>query len=224
MIKSSSLSRLGQLDFFQVISNILAFLQAADLTALQLQKVYDELLAAFNAYDEAIIQTRKTGLTDPLAVLDSERDQSLSGFNDCLKGYSKLLVPAKAAAAKALLTILEKYPYIQGLPSRDETAAIINLLHELKTPERTADTNLLGLTDFVTVLEEKNTAYQTTYNQRTEKEAQYQVEAAKTTRLATELAFRNVVNAINGLEAVFGEEAYRTLSDQINREVGRAKQ
>lgn len=223
MIKSSNLRRLSQLDLFQVISNILSFLQAEDLTVLQLQKMYDVLLAAFNVYDNAIIQSRKTGLTAPLNVLDGERDQTIIGFIECLTGLTRLPLAEKSAAAKELLEIVRKYPNIPSLPLRDETAAIENLLQDLKVPATAANISLLGLTDFVAVLEDKNTAYGTIYNERTTKEVQIQAEAAKQARTDLEQAFKNVANAINGLEVAFSEEPYRNLSNLINKEVERAK-
>ena len=79
------------------------------------------------------------------------------------------------------------------------------------------------MADAVALIREKNTEFETTYNQRTEKEAQIEVEVAKKTRLAVENAFRKLAYAINGLEIAIAEEPYRTLSDQINREVERAQ-
>jgi len=223
MIKTSNLTKLKQLDLFQVIKNILSFLNVADLSILMLQKVADELQTAFEAFDKAIIQARKTGYTELLYELDAARDEVYRGFVALLKSFLSLPFPEKAAAAKALLAIIEKYPYIPTLPLREETAAITNLLQDLDTPEAIVQINLLGMTDAVALIAAKNAEFETTYNQRTEKEALVEVEIGKKTRLALENAFRNVANAINGLEAAFGEEPYRTLSDQINREVARAQ-
>jgi len=224
MIKSSYLGRLKQLDLFQVIKNILVFLNDADLNTLMLQKVTGELQTAFDAFDKAIIKARKTGYTELLYELDSDRDTAYRGFVAFLKSYLSLPFPERAAAAKAILAIVEKYPSIPVLPLREETAAIINLLQDLDTPETIAQIAALGMTEAVALIESKNAEFETTYNQRTEKEAQVEVEVGKKTRLVLEDAFRNVANAINGLEAAIGEEPYRILSDQINREVSRAKQ
>ena len=129
-----------------------------------------------------------------------------------------------AAAAKALLAIVEKYPYIPSLPLREETAAITNLSQDLRQPEALANINLLGAMTFLTAIEEKNQAFEALYNQRTEKEAMEILHLGKTTRLAVEEAFRKVAYAINGLAVAAGEEPYKILSDQINREVARAQQ
>ena len=224
MIKSSNLSKLAQLNLFQVIKNIISFLLAADLQALMLQKPVAELQAAFDAFDKAIIQARKTGYTELLYALDAARDTVYKGFVAFLKSCLSLPFPDKAEAAKAILAIIEKYPYIPSLPLRDETAAMTNLLQDLDNPETIAQLNLLGMLDAVTLIRSKNNEFETTYNQRTEKEALIEVEVGKKTRLELEAAFRSVANAINGLEVAFGEEQYKTLSDQINREVSRAKQ
>ena len=224
MIKSSYLGKLSQLDLFQVIKNILSFLNNADLQTLMLQKVVNELQTAFDAYDKAIIQARKTGYTDLLYQIDAARDGVYKSFTAFLKGCLNMSDAAKAADAKTLLEIIDKYPNIATLPLRDETAAIINLLQDLKQPEIGAKVNFLGASPLVGMLEVENTKFETTYNQRTEKEALVEVEVGKKTRLALEAAFRNVASAINGLAAATDEEPYRVLSDQINREVSRAKQ
>ena len=224
MIKSSNLNRLSQLDLFQVIKNILSFLNAADLQRLMLEKVVAELQITFDDYDKAIVQARKTGYTDLLHQIDISRDGVYRSLVAFLKGCLNMSNDDKAADAKTLLEIIKKYPNIATLPLRDETAAITNLLQDLKQPEIGAKINFLGASPFVGMLEDENIKFENLYNQRTEKEALIEVEVGKKTRLALEAAFRNVASAINGLEAAFGEEPYKVLSDQINREVSRAKQ
>ncbi len=223
MIKSSNLTKLGQLDLFQVIKNILTFLQAVDLKTLHLEKVYNDLKSSFDAFDIAIIQDRKTGFTNSLSELDAERDSLYIGFTSYLRGCLKMPSVPKIEAAKSLLAIIEKYPYIPSLRQRDETAALTNLLQDIKAPEAVEQINLLGAMDFVNAIEEKNTAFENMYNQRTQKEAQTILEETKKARQAVEGAFRAVVSAINGLEDAMGGDAYREISDQINREVLRAQ-
>ena len=224
MIKSSNLARLAQLDLFQVTKNILSFLNAADLQSLMLKKVVTDMQTAFDDFDKAIIKARKTGYTDLLYQTDAARDGVLKGFVSFVKGNLHIGNADKTADAKTLLEIVNKYPYIPTLPLRDETAAITNLLQDLKQSEIFLKVNFLGAAPFIGMLEEENTKFENLYNQRTEKEALLEVEVGKKTRLALEDAFRNVANAINGLAAALGEEQYKTLSDQINREVSRAQQ
>ena len=223
MIKSSNLNKLKQLDLFQVIKNILSFLNVADLRTLMLTKVVADLQIAFNAFDQAIVKARKTGYTELLNELDAARDELYRGFIAYLKSCLLLPFANKAEAAKNLLAIIDNYPYIPTLPLREETAALINLLQDLSTPEAHALINTLDMGEVVAQIAAKNTEYELTYNKRTEKEAEIEVEVAKKTRLAVEDAFRNVATAINGLELAIGEENYRALSDLINKEVERAQ-
>jgi len=223
MIKSSSLSRVKQLALFQVIKNILSFLNNADLSALNLQAPVVVLQAAFDTFDKAIIKARKTGYTDLLYQLDASRDEAYRGFVTFLKSCLMLPFPEKAAAAKDILAIINNYPNIPTLPLIEETAALTNLLQDLDTPEISAKLSSLGMTEVFEEMIDRNTKFEITYNKRTEKEAEIEVEVAKKTRLAVEDAFRKVATAINGLEIAFGEEPYRMLSDQINREVERAQ-
>lgn len=224
MINSSNLRSLSQLDLFQATKNVLSFMQDANLVSLQLKKVYDELLAAFNAFDQAIIQARKTGYTELLNQYDKDRDAAYRSIVAYLKGCVALPDLPKANAAKDLLTIIEKYPHIPSLPLRDETAAITNLVQDLKTTDANSKLVLLGVDGVLNTMDTKNREFEDTYNLRTEKEALIEVEVGKKTRQALEDAFRNVAGAINGLEVAVGEELYRVLSDQINREVSKAKQ
>ena len=94
---------------------------------------------------------------------------------------------------------------------------------DLKVPEMLAKVTLIGALPIWQAVVEKNLAFEMLYNQRTEKEALEILELAKTTRLAVEEAFRKVAYAINGLEVALGEEPYKVLCDQINREVSRAQ-
>ena len=221
MIKSSNLRRIKQLNFFQAIQHILLFLQSSDLVSLKLEALYNELQSKFNAFDDAIIQARKTGLTEILYELDLARDNVYRALLNYLKGCTDHPVENKAAAAKSILAVFDKYPNIPALPPRNESAAIINLLQDL-TPYM-SQLAFIGAREFVVELEQKNTEYEACYMNRTDMASQVEVEIAKETRLAVEKAFRNVANAINGLELVLGEEPYKTLSDQINKEVEQAK-
>ena len=223
MIKSSNLRRLKQLALFQAIENIIAFMQKFDLNELKLQKVFDELVTAFEAFDKAVVQARKTGLTDAINQLDISRDNIFRTLVAFLKGIAGMPMQDRADAANALLAIINKYPNIPTLPLREEGAAITNLLQDFKEPAASTQINMTGAGQFVAMLETTNNEFKDLYNQRTEIEAQIELEVGKKTRIAIEEAFRNVANAINGLAAALGEEPYRTLADQINREVERAQ-
>ena len=224
MIKSHSLSRIKQLNLFQAIKNTLAFLQAANLVDLKLEKVYNELLVAFNAFDEAIIRARKTGLTEILYELDLMRDNLYRMLLSFIKGCAKMPIESNAAAAKSLLEVFLRYPNnLPSLPPREQTAAIINLLQDLNKSPYSAQLTLIGAKELVTLLEQKNAEFENCYLARTDKASQVELELGKKTRSDVEEAFRKLVFAINGLEQAFGEEPYKILSDQINKEVEQAK-
>lgn len=217
MIKTSNFSRLYQLDLFQVITDILATLDAADTTALGFAPLHNLLREKFNVFDDAILQDRKTGLTDQLNQLDNDRDALFLSFAYLVRANLNMPFAEKAEAAALLNNLLDKYRSAQSLPLREETAALTNLAQELQQPTFAAALVTIGAKDTADSLAAKNVEFEQLYQQRTQKESLYRVEAAKTARRDVEDAYRRLVRAVNGLIEINGIDPYQTLCDHINR-------
>ena len=80
MIKSVNLKGISHDDFFQIMTLALAFLKKENLAELKLADVTAQFEKAFNAYDEAFKQARKTGLVDTKNAIDIIRDNLVIGF------------------------------------------------------------------------------------------------------------------------------------------------
>lgn len=211
--------------FFQNMANIKAFLEQEDLEALKLKAVSDEFTAAFNALDTALKPFRKSGLTEGIAELDRRRDMALVGFAAHCRLFATFPDADKAAAAARLLLTLDKYGKApQDKPAREETAIIYNLLQDLDEAPATADIGLIGATQWVTDLRTANTAYEKSYNDRTQHDAAVITGATKEARVAMYEVFRKLVQTINALAFLGGAEPYARLIDNINMEVRRAQQ
>ena len=222
MIKTSNLTKLDQLDFYQVINDILAVFDAADTSTLGFKSLHTLLREKFGIFDDAILQDRKTGMTDQLNRLDNERDSLFVSFSYLVRAGQSMPIPAKAEAANLLSRLLEKYTSAQALPMREETAAITNLMQELEQADYKAAVAAIGAKELIELLNTKNIDFEKLYQERSQKESTYEVESAKRARLDLQEAYRRVVRGINGLIEINGIEEYKTICDQINRIANKA--
>ena len=69
--------------------------------------VWTTFTQAYDAFDDAYAQARKWAQTEDITVLDTSRDQALSGFNGALKSMQSSPNATKQTGAKYLMFIRE---------------------------------------------------------------------------------------------------------------------
>ncbi len=74
-----------------------------------LSTVFADYVAALVAFDNAFAQKRKWAETEDLKELDTARDHALSAFLNMLKAMTASPNAQKAAAARLVMTVREKY-------------------------------------------------------------------------------------------------------------------
>lgn len=225
LVKSINLANARFMDFYQVMSLVQSFLTKEDLVALNLTQEASRLQTAYDAFDKAIKQAQKTGVTNGIIAADDERDNIFTGFTGSLRSLTRFPDEEIAQAAARLLLIVEKYgDSITRLPQREETAVLKNISAELKSPENMA---LLVKTNqklWAEKLDESNMNFDTLYEHRTEKEAEFITGLTRTERAKTQAAFENLVRAIEANAYLKGEAVYKPLADKINTEVAKVQQ
>ena len=180
--------------FGQIKSVILSF--PALVTALG--NIWTTFLNALTAYDNAYAQTRKWLQTDELDTLDKSRDGAVRGFMNALKAMLASPNATKAAAAKRVQFIRDKYTVDAGDEYMKETTAISQMIQDMEANCQ-ADLALTGLDEWFTDMKVKNEAFLIKMNERTEEQAGMQKGIVRETRLQVEEAYHNLVKAINAM-------------------------
>ena len=221
-IRSSRMDITTVLGFFTQIKSIIV---ANTALATALAAVWTAFLNALDAFDNAYAQTRKWLQTEELDTLDKARDGSLRGFLNA--GKAQLASPnaEKAAAARRVQFVRDKYSLDAGDEYMKETTAIAQMVQEMEA-SCTADLALLGLDEWLADLKAKNEAFLAKMNERTEEQSGMQKGIVRDTRLQVEAAYRDVVKLINAMaicEIPAGLD-FNAPIDRLNAEIEHYKQ
>lgn len=222
MIKSVNLKGMSHETFYQIMFLALALLSKENLEELKLSDVKAAFEKAFNAYDDAFKQARKTGLTDLKDEVDSERDDLVIGFYRSVDALLRFPDEQINAAARRIVDTIDKYggTKIAYMPQGDETTAITNVLQEISEEDLNTTTSKPWFDKLTT----KNNEFADIHVLKTEKEAEYITGLLADERKNMDTAFRHLCKTIDSLAYVFGEAPYQTLANNINQLVANAQQ
>ncbi len=212
------------LGFFGQIKNKIA--AETTLTAA-MGSVWTTFTAALQAFDDAYAQAKKWSQTADLEELDKQRDQALSAFLNALKAMTASPNANKAAAAKTLTFIRDKYSLNASDEYMKETTAILQMVQDMEaSAEAQTALGTTGLDDWLTDLKQKNNAFLAKMNDRTEAQAGLQKGIVREKRLLCEAAYKNVVKLANAMaicELPAGY-AFGTIIDLVNAEIDHYRQ
>jgi hypothetical protein len=124
--------------------------------ALGIAPLYALFKTAFDREIEALDFMRKSEITARIFEQDRVRDRIFRGFSDMVKGAMNHFDPACSEAAARLYSLFRHYGNIAQKTFDDETAAINDLLRELREEGFAAAVALLGLTRWQEKLREEN--------------------------------------------------------------------
>ncbi len=223
MIENTSLTRVRMLNFYQIMDNVITYLNQEDLETLKLKDPVKAFTDKFNDFDKLIQPMRSSGLAKDLIDLDHQRDKAIGHLATHLRLFSEHPEADKAKAAKELLQIYRKYgDKPQNKPNREETALIKNLLQDLDPADIKAKLTLIGADKWVSVLKEANEAFSATYGRQVKHESSLDPGAVKEKRAVVYDEFKKLTNVINALATLGGEAAYKSIIDMINTEMKKA--
>lgn len=212
------------LGFFGQIKNKIA--AETTLTAA-MGSVWTTFTAALQAFDDAYAQAKKWSQTADLEELDKQRDQALSAFLNALKAMTASPNANKAAAAKTLTFIRDKYSLNASDEYMKETTAILQMVQDMEaSAEAQTALGTTALDDWLTDLKQKNNAFLAKMNERTEAQAGLQKGIVREKRLLCEAAYKNVVKLANAMaicELPAGY-AFGTIIDLVNAEIDHYRQ
>ncbi|MGE0079554.1 MAG: DUF6261 family protein [Bacteroidales bacterium] len=183
------------------------------------------VVEAFNAYqprysneEDALLLIRKSATTAQLTEADGERDIIYRGIVDSVKSWQNHFTPEKREAARRLKVLLDSFGNVPRKPYNEGTAAIAKLMVETQG-EYASDVNALGLKDWFTELQTKNTAFDTLMKSRYSEEANQTEFRMKTARTELDAAYRAIVERIEALMLINGTAEYDEFVRELNARI-----
>ncbi|MEY8687733.1 DUF6261 family protein [Bacteroides sp. AN502(2024)] len=217
-ISTISLERMNNGAHFLYVSDILAHAEADTTVKQKTATQVAALKAAVEQEDEDLKLSQKSLLTDEIARADAERDSLYSGYKKAVQSFLNLPVEAMAQAAKVLNQHLKDYAISPQMQLDRETGMLLNLVTDLEGKFK-AEVETLSLTPFVTNLKAANERVRTLTASRMEERMAVPVGALKTSRKASDEAYRALVKMVNALALVEGEADYAAFIDYVNAEI-----
>lgn len=225
MITSTNLSMLRNLEHFQVMSNVLAYLKGENLEELRLSSLAATFETKLSAYDEVLVLERGNVLSGKISEADAERDNALKALLNVVKAYTSFPEADKADAALTLQHVIEKYGKgIDRLPYLQESGVLNNLLQDLEIKENADAVGLLHLEDWVNKLKEATGRFDTLFADREADNSTKLSGKVKEARQSVQAEFEQLALLVNAYEVVYGAEPYSALSGKINEAVDYARQ
>ena len=187
-----------------------------------LSPVWGDFREALGNFDHAYAQQRKWLQTADIEELDKQRDDALRAFLNALKAMLSSPNAEKVTKAKLLQNIRDKYSLNPGDEYMKETTAIAQLVQEMDVNyQAELALKATGLDEWYQDLKTKNTAFLAKMNERTAEQAYQQKGIVRETRLQTEVAYKNLVKAINASaimempEGVYWDDIINSLNAEI---------
>jgi hypothetical protein len=218
-IKSTDLTKMHNDEHFQFLTEVKDLLAqySGALTGTTLGAQFTE---CFTNEDTALRKIVKNINTENLELADMARDNTFQGLAASVKAALKHYNPQVVAAAKRLQIVFDTYGNIHNLPKNKETSAVYNLLQEL-TGNYAHDVKTLGIEGWVQQLETDNTAFESLVKQRNNEQAAASQLVMKECRAAINRVYYDIVERINALMLINGDEAYLEFVNKLNNFIDR---
>jgi hypothetical protein len=147
-------------EWFELLTNFKNEVLSFGANKLGVKDLYDLLLSLYDAADKALLTLRKSVYTKEIEEADKKRDELFQGFYGTVKSARKQPNAAKQKAAERLYNLLKGYqkPIASGSHA-GESAAIYNLVEDLRTKTYDLDVTLLGLGEWVTAINQAEESF-----------------------------------------------------------------
>lgn len=223
MIHRTDLRKVRQMEYFQVMATIKRFLEAENLTELELERLKPEFDTALEELDKALKGLKKSEYTEVISEFDHKRDLFLTSFIDQCNLYLHFPTEEVAQAAKKVSLIIEKYgKNPQTRPLQEETGIIVSLLQDLQASELKQAVEKIRATEWIEALRVANDNFIVAYERRIEEQGVVKSGEAKEKREDMQKIFVKVCKRINALAEINGEAKYLNIINNINQTVKKA--
>jgi acyl carrier protein phosphodiesterase len=200
--------------WFQYFTEFKNLVERLTPEAIDIKEMFIVFLSLYSDADTALVIIRKSAETALLDGADQKRDLTFRGLVDVVKSAHNHFDPMKQNAAFELDIVFDHFGNLSIKTPNDETASIYNFLQEIR--KYSAQISLLGLEDWLVELENNNKAYDELVTKRnisvTSRTSLRMVDVRK----QTQDVYRKIIERVEALILVNGEEKYADFVTQLN--------
>lgn len=196
-----ALTRLNTTELYEYASQVQAIALQQGPTEVAKSPLYVALTAVFGKYDEGFKKDGKSMLTDPIEVLDIDRDRLVKWAYYTILGLSFSSDASAVEAATLLLSKFDTYGLeLIRLSYSEESASIKGLLNDLKRSDYASAVTKVNIQPILTELEQVQNEFDKKFEQRREqKDERSNIEAAFALRRELEAAIRQLRTLVQGM-------------------------
>lgn len=202
-------------EWFQFYTDFKTAVSQFDSAILGIDALFANFLVLYNSADEVLEMIRKSATTEQIADADTNRDGTFRGLIDAIKSALNHFDPAKREAAKRLQIVVNTYGNLARKSYDEETASIYNFLQELNG-DYAANITLLALNDWVVQLEADNKTFDTLMQNRYTEGSGKTNLRMQTIRLDTDRCYRDMLDRLDALMLINGDEVYAPFVNELN--------
>ncbi|MDR0872200.1 MAG: DUF6261 family protein [Prevotellaceae bacterium] len=178
--------------------------------------VYKTYTAAHEAETNLLDEMRKSVYTDLITAQDEKRDEVFRGFHLTVQANTHHFEQDKRERGIRLAIVFKNYGNIAKKTFDAETAAIDDLLRELKKTPFLNDIQNLKLDDWVNQLQYENEQFKRLMEARYEESGNRPNDNMRHLRGETDHAFRALLNVLDVFILLNQDTGYPLLADNVN--------
>ena len=214
------LNRLRNEEWFNFFTEFKTFVEEAYPEVLDVEALFVVFMTLYGMADDALEQIRKSNYTSAIVQLDGLRDNAFLGLSETVHSYLRHFDEGKRTAADRLVMLFEHYGNIANKPYNEETASIYNFLQDIRG-KYADEVATLDLASWLNELERTNTEFEKAVLDRNREYAGKTDLNMLDIRRRTGRAYLDIVERIEALSLIQGDEKFapfiRTLNANIER-------
>ncbi len=214
-IKSARFSYFRNNEHFQFHTEVKDLLTAESTVRVKVNDPLSRFLSAYNNEDDALVKISKSATTEEMEISDKKRAHTFRGAVDATKSALNHFDPQVCSAAKRLKIVFDTYGNLAALPLNEKTSAIYNLIQEL-TGRSVEEVQKVGLTEWVTELDNNNKAFELLVKKRNDEHAAKTELRVVVCRKELDAAYYEIVEIINALIIIEGIELFEPFVRKLN--------
>ncbi|MDR0726233.1 MAG: DUF6261 family protein [Prevotellaceae bacterium] len=204
----------AHVEFHNTVDNL--FVVEFPPETIGVRKQYDVYKPLFEGEVSLLDVVKKSSYTGEIKVQNNKRNTAFRGLSDQVKSSTNHFNLEKQKAALQISIVLDNYGNIAARPIDQETAAIDDLLRELRGSNYSESIALLNLEEWLTQLDIENRRFRELMFARYEESAKRPTANMRETRIKVDKAFMDIVRTIEALVLINGITDYEPFIIKLN--------
>lgn len=186
-------------EYFKFMSDFKSLLLILTPAAIHSEAEFADFDTALTKLDDELRVDQGSVLTEQLQNLDRDRDNAWRAVDMRIDATLLCTIPEEVEAAKSLRRVVDLYGDVRRLNYNEQTAGLTNLCSDLAQRENAVFVTTCGLTNWVSQLNNLNTAFVAKQNERDTVMANKRSGNAKAVRILIDPLYELMVERVNAL-------------------------